>query len=247
MDGTSRGILDEETQDRWEAPQSIVDAMPFASPSPLPSSFPPLAPQPIWLPGPPSDTPPAPPPMLGPLATPEMSAPRDAPSWREPESPPPPVEAAAPPVEAAPPVPTDRFPIAACARLAASIARRRKKTAAILGEQELSVEGFTALEKHWAEAMSEESLRGKTSLLRAYDDAYVARLEDERGAITPREYARLVIAVERGGADAVLTELDLPRGAILRIQRVWLNRFAADAAFNKSVRAAMAAETEGEE
>ena len=65
IDGTSRGIVDEETQDRWEAPQSIVDAMPFAWPSPLPASFPPLAPQPTWLPGPPSDTPPAPPPSPG--------------------------------------------------------------------------------------------------------------------------------------------------------------------------------------
>jgi hypothetical protein len=65
--------------------------------------------------------------------------------------------------------------------------------------------------------------------------------------LTPGEYARLIIAVERGRADAALAELSLPRGAILRIQRVWLNRIAADAAFNKSVRAAMAAETEGEE
>ena len=194
-----------------------------------------------------SSAPPAPPPMLGPLATPGMSA---APEPAAPAEPVALAEAAAPApaiADAAPALPVDRFPLAACARIAASIARRKPEAAAILAEHELAADVWTLLEQHWAAAVSEESQRGKSALLRAYDEAYVARLEEERGAITPREYARLIVAVERGRADVVLAELSLPRGAILRIQRVWLNRIAADAAFNKSVRAAMAAETEGEE
>jgi hypothetical protein len=251
IDGTIRGFADEETQDRWEPPPATVDVMPFAAPSRSSFATPDLAPapQPVWLPGAATDAPPAPPPMLGPLATSEMSVPVEDSSPPEtlPAPAPAPEEAAAPPAPEVPAVPIDRFPIDACARIAASIARRRAETGAILGAHEIPIDGWAALEKHWAEAVSEGSTRGKTALLRAYDDAYVAQLEEERGPITPTEYARLVVAVERGRADVVLGELDLPRGAILRIQRVWLNRFAADAAFNKSVRAAMAAETEGEE
>jgi hypothetical protein len=224
-------VADEETQDRLTLPPSLGRVMPFA--------------------------PPAPPPMLGPLATPEMLAAPEPTAPAAPAAPAPPAAPAAsaalaaapaPALEdAAPALPLDRFPLAACARIAASIARRRPEAAAILAEHELASGVWPLLEKHWAAALAEEAQRGKSALLRAYDEAYVARLEEERGAITPREYARLIIAVERGRADVVLGELSLPRGAILRIQRVWLNRFAADAAFNKSVRAAMAAETEGEE
>lgn len=261
-------IADEETQDRWEVTQAPSEILPFAPPTsplfpapepaaaspwsapvPEPSLLPLLAPlasepEPSALPPP---GPPAPPPLLGPLATPEMLAVNEA---ALPTGPAPSADTAPPVVTDAPealPLPLDRFPIAACARIAASIARRKAETASLLAEQGLAPEVWSALEKHWAAALSEEVQRGKITLLRAYDEAYVGRLEEERGAITPREHARLILAVERGRAEVVLAELDLPRGAILRIQRVWLARIAADAAFNKSVRSAMAAESEGEE
>ncbi len=272
IDSIDSSIADDDTQDRLTLPPTLGHVMPFASPAlPFPAAE--IAPPPpqTWLPsdtvtappGPPitpwssapearepaaatppleSSAPPAPPPMLGPLATPGMIA-APEPVAAEPAA----LAEAAAPLDAAPALPVDRFPLAACARIAASLARRRPEAAAILAEHELAADVWSLLEKHWAAAVSEESQRGKSTLLRAYDEAYVARLEEERGAITPREYARLIVAVERGRADIVLAELSLPRGAILRIQRVWLNRIAADAAFNKSVRAAMAAETEGEE
>jgi hypothetical protein len=194
--------------------------------------------------------PPAPPPLIGPLATPGMGATNEPSSSSAASTAPPPsspAEAAAPPAEAAPALPLERFPIAACARIAASIARRKPETAAILAEQELASDVWAALEKHWAAAMRAESHQGKTALLTAYDEAYVARLEEERGSITTREYARLVLSVEREQAEVVLAELGLPRGALLRIQRVWLKKMAAEAGFNKSVRAAVASETEGQE
>jgi hypothetical protein len=40
------------------------------------------------------------------------------------------------------------------------------------------------------------------------------------------EYARLVVSPERGAADEALEALDLPRGAMLRLQRVWVKKVA---------------------
>ncbi len=282
IDSHDFAIADDDTQDHLEVPHFQGLIMPFAAPSPSPvPALDLVPPPPPWLPsepgaapsGPPvtrwssvvearepmiapaleSSAPPAPPPLLGPLATPGMIAAHEPASPAGPASPAPATEltdapAPAPaPGAAAAALPLDRFPIVACARIAASVARRKPDTSAILAEHELAPDVWSALEKHWSAAVSAESQRGKTALLRAHDEAYVARLEEERGTITPKEYARLMVAVERGRADVVLAELSLPRGAILRIQRVWLNRIAADAAFNKTVRAAMAAESEGEE
>ena len=76
-----------------------------------------------------------------------------------------------------------------------------------------------ALDKHWNDAISRETARGKTRLLQAYDAAYVAQLEQERGPLQVEEYARLVVAAERGGTGKVLAEMTLPRRA-MRCSRV---------------------------
>jgi len=44
---------------------------------------------------------------------------------------------------------------------------------------------------------------GKNALLTRFDEAYVARLEEERGPIVAQEYAKLMIAAERGGPSKV--------------------------------------------
>ncbi len=73
-----------------------------------------------------------------------------------------------------------------------------------------------------------ETGRGRKAQLRAYDTAYVGQIEEERGAIGVEEYARLVIAVERGKGEAVLGEMGLPGDAMMRIRRVWLDRTVKD-------------------
>lgn len=98
------------------------------------------------------------------------------------------------------------------------------------------------MERRWAEAIREAAARGKTSLLRAYDQAYVAQLEADRGAITVKEYARLVVAAERGTETEALAELGLPRGAMLRVQRVWMKKMSA---LGRQVREAVEAAREG--
>jgi len=195
-----------------------------------------------------SDTPPAPPLRLGPLATPEMvaedlgvpvAAPAEAAPGAavaaepEPPSPPPP-----------PKLPIEEYPLERCARIAASIARTRARLAEILEQHALDEERWDALRTHWASAIKSENERGKTALLRAYDAAYVAQLEDERGPIAVDEYAKLVVASERGRAEPALAELGLPDSAMLRIHRVWMQRTIKDPEMRTQVRRAVEIESD---
>jgi hypothetical protein len=81
--------------------------------------------------------------------------------------------------------------------------------------------------------------RGKTAKLRAYDDAYVGQLEDDRGPIAVDEYARITVAVERGTASATLAELGLPDASLMRIQRVWMQKTSGDAELRRLARSAV--------
>lgn len=213
------------------------DALPLPPPPPAMFSTLERDPEPLAWPSLAAEAP-TPPPLLGPRLVAEPIAAPEAPTALTSLAPPPP--AIAEPI----PLPLDRYPLARCAAIAASRARTEAEAASILVENELPADVWGALEQHWAEAMRRESERGRTALLDAYDRAYVDRLEDERGPITVAEHARMVLALERGRAPAVLAALKLPRGATLRIQRVFLHRMAADAAFGKSVRAAIETEAE---
>jgi hypothetical protein len=201
-------------------------------------------------------TPPPPPLMLGPLATPEMvaadmgpalgemdtaDAPPDEPPEVEPPSEPSPPEPEPPPPE---PLPLEEYPLERCARIAASVARTREKTAEILKAQDLDEAHWTPLKEHWLAEIRKQTDRGKTALLRAWDAAYVAQLEEERGPIVVEEYARIVIASERGTANATLAELSLPEGCALRVQRVWMTRMNQDPELGRLARAAIEIESE---
>lgn len=150
--------------------------------------------------------------------------------------------ARAAPVAAAGEASEEHYPITRCARIAASCAHKPEGAAAVLERHGLTAASFAALEKRWAEAIQDESAKGASTLLIAYDDAYVAQLEAERGPVTVQEYARLLVAIERLQADRALAELLLPKGAKMRIQRVWLRRLAQDAALGKAVRVALSVE-----
>jgi hypothetical protein len=228
-------------------PEPVLDE---PTPEPLVAAPPPVAP-PLFL---------APPVELAlPIAAPEIAEP-EAPPAAAPsglattgavaadEPPPPAVEAPRPrPPPAKPALPIDRFPLARVAAIAASCARTEAEAPSILLENEVSPDVWAALEAHWAEALRRDAERGRTAQGREYDRAYVARLEEERGPITAEEYAELVLAFERGRVEAALADLRLPRGALLRIQRVYLDRMSADSALGQRVRAALAAEADGEE
>lgn len=214
-------------------------AAPPFTPTPTPVSAPAPAPAPASTP-----TQLEAPPLWGPLATPEMVA-RHAPPpppAAEPEPPPPPPPPAAPEPAGPPPLPLDDYPIERCAKITASIARRREERAEILEAEELDLARWADLERHWSEAIQGEIERGKTKLLKIFDTNYVARLEEERGPITAAEFARLAVAGERGQSARMLAELGLPRGAMVRIERVFLARSVEDPSFGEKIRRAIEVE-----
>lgn len=216
---------------RPSAPSIPVAPPPFVPPIPAPAPEAPAkaaTPPPPISPKPAADVPEAPP-MIGPLAKPSMETPSEG-------------EAKA--GEVAPEKPklnVEDVTIEMCAAIAASLARRKDDAAQILEEHSISAADWKLVEKHWAEAIRRETDRGRMVLLRAYDAAYVAQLEKERGPIAVEEYARLVVASERGGAAPVLEELSMPRGAFMRIERVWLERVAEDDGLAANVRKAILA------
>jgi hypothetical protein len=208
----------------------IAIAPPAFIPPPLPSieAPAPAAPPPI-SPKPAGDMPAAPA-MIGPLAKPAIDS---GPDGEAPEA-----------KDAAPKTPElkiEEVTVETCGAIAASLARRKDETAKILEERSISAADWKLVEKYWTEAIRKETDRGRMVLLRAYDAAYVAQLEKERGPITVEEYASLVVASERGRAAPVLEELSMPRGAFMRIERVWLERLAEDDALAASVRKAILA------
>lgn len=134
----------------------------------------------------------------------------------------------------------ERYPLTRCAAIAASVARRRDEKATILDKHELSPAQWAELQEHWADAIKLDLKRGKATLLASYDEAYVAQLEAERGPIGVEEYAKLVVAAERGVEPETLVELDLPQGATLRLNRVWLRKTMQDKTLARRVRDAVA-------
>jgi hypothetical protein len=173
----------------------------------------------------------------------------------EDEETPPALEARAPEPETTPPEPVAApeprseeepvdVPIERCATIAASIARRPAEIAQILEEEKLDPETWAAIDKGWREAIREETKHGRKALLTLYDRAYVARLEEERGPIELEEYARLVLAAERGTLAEVLAEMMLPREAMVRIERVWLAKIMEEAGLAKLLRGSLRAARE---
>ncbi|WP_437932467.1 DUF2169 domain-containing protein [Sorangium sp. So ce291] len=140
---------------------------------------------------------------------------------------------------AAPALPVGEYPLARCAAIAARLARRPESRDAILEAEALSPDTWEALHAHWLDAIRAGAARGSKALLSAYDAAYVGALEAERGPITASEYARLVIAVERGTDREALTDLRLPEGVTIRLRRVWLERIVKDPQAAQEVRKAM--------
>jgi len=149
---------------------------------------------------------------------------------------------AAPSPPRVPAPPSDPSSIERCAEIAASCALRAADTAAILLANGLSEDDWDAFEHRWAQVLRKDAEKGQTARLAAYDRAYVARLEEERGPITPEAYAQLALAHERdrGALTRALRDLGLPWGVTPRILRVFSERMAADPTLAARVRAAMA-------
>ncbi|AKT41298.1 uncharacterized protein CMC5_054660 [Chondromyces crocatus] len=192
----------------------------------------------------PAVEPPAPPPMIGPLA-----------SWEQSSSPPSETEATAPASdpgsstesessaslgapELAQPVEVS-LSVEQCASIAARLDHRPAERDTILEVEGVALATWESMHARRLAEIQEELRRGKKLVLSAYDKAYVAALEAKRGPISAHDYARLVIAAERGTLEESLAALDLPEGAMMRLRRVWLARTVADPRVAAEVRGAL--------
>jgi hypothetical protein len=189
-----------------------------------------------------TNTPPAPPPMVGPLATPEIALTHEPPTGEAGTAASSRVEAeahAALGLVNPAPLQLEKYTLERCAAIAASIDRRNGNIEQVMKEEGLEVEEWNALHAHWLNSIDADVDRGRKKMLSAYDAAYVERLEQERGPITAVEYTRLLLAAERRVADAELKKLGLPDGSMMRIRRVWLSRIMMDPKTGAEVQAAM--------
>lgn len=114
------------------------------------------------------------------------------------------------------------------ATIAAELAEGKKERRQVLEARGLRERSWRKNEKRWSEAISAQSARGTHALQAAYDAAYVAKVEEFRGPIQLEEYARIVVALERGQAVEVLCELKIHRAALMPIVRLWTRKVAKD-------------------
>ncbi len=126
------------------------------------------------------------------------------------------------------------------AQLAARIAARPDERHAILRDAKLRPDHYEASAKSHQEAMGQETSRGRSALLRRYDEAYVAEQSRLRGGdLDDAMYARLSVAAERGQAPRALADAGLTMPDFMRLQRVFTRRSAEDAAVAARLRAAI--------
>lgn len=176
-----------------------------------------------------------PPPLIGPLGSLAAAPAEPAPAIDARKEPAPPQEE-----DAAGAAPAgERFTLEVCAAISASLARKKRERDAILEEHRMTASEWSSLEADTAAALKAETAAGRRELLARYDDAYVARLELERGVIDVRQFVELSLAQERGTISDVLDALELPRGAMPRVSRVWLRKMSADRQLARQVREAM--------
>ena len=175
---------------------------------------------------------PAPPPMLGPLAGTGAAPAPAAPAPAEAAAPaPPPAPAAEPLVE---------IPIEKLATVAAELAERRDPRDKVLGRHGIGEADFAGNDRRWNEQIQREASRGQTKLRRAYDAAYLAAVEGFRGSITVKDYAQVVVGLERGTADEALDALSIQRPALMPLVREWTRKVAADGRLSKEARVLLA-------
>ncbi len=137
--------------------------------------------------------------------------------------------------------PSASFSIERTARVAASRDIEPAMRAEILRANELSEDAWQKIEEHWEDAVLADVQGGAGTLRAVWDDAYVERVEDERGPISVAEIAELSVAEERATVERVAASFGLPEDSLLPIQRVWQRRTTADPSLAARVKLALQA------
>jgi hypothetical protein len=128
----------------------------------------------------------------------------------------------------APRRPCDDVSLADYATLSAEIDLKPDVRQTTLDAAGLDEARFDEVHQRWQAAIDGELDRGRWELGAAYDDAYVARMELERGALDIHDYTLIEVAQERGRSDAQLDAMAIPRVAAMPIMRCWIRRIASN-------------------
>jgi hypothetical protein len=148
-----------------------------------------------------------------------------------PPRPAPPVAVAGAPGRAHPPPALRKdLGIEAYGALAAELAQRGADRAQVLRARLLTEPVWAHVDQHWKKAMAQEIEQGGRALQAAFDDAYLAAQGRVGRKVGVAEYARIQVAVERGEIGRVLADLGLELGDLMRLQRAFARRLAADPA-----------------
>ena len=118
-------------------------------------------------------------------------------------------------------VPIDRY-----AGISAALSRKGVDRGSVLRAHKLTIAGWGAIDRHWKRALAEQTDRGEKTLLHAFDVAYVNAQGELHRPVGVREYARILIGLERGEVGRVLAALELQLSDLMRLQRVWSKRVA---------------------
>jgi hypothetical protein len=257
------GVVGQDSR-LWTLPEmqrsSLHDVLPFmaagaaasssmqapvvaVAPPPLPLPPPPLTqvpppPPPLPLPPPPL-TQVSPPPLPAPMPAPEVDEPGHAALIPIPRDPAPDTRPQDLKLEETRRPSMEEFPVERFAAVSASLALRPDEKETIFRLNGLTEPGWACLCAAWDAEIKGALRRGRSQKLRAYDAAYVAQLEKERGPISVDELARITVGTERGNPAEALRDMGLPDGCAIHIQRTWIGRVASDPALGAAVRKAV--------
>ena len=120
----------------------------------------------------------------------------------------------------------ESVPIELYAAVSAALGRKGVDRGAVLRTHKLSLAGWGAIDRHWKRSLAEQAERGEKALLHAFDVAYVTAQGELHRPVGVREYARILVGLERGEVGRVLAALELQLSDLMRIQRVWSKRVA---------------------
>jgi hypothetical protein len=145
----------------------------------------------------------------------------------EPESAPAP---ASPTLDVAVPEAPEPAPLELCATVTARIHVSPARVDEELSAAKLEEEHFANSCEHWESVVEEQLRRGDKTTLTAFDEAYVAAVEELCGPIEPEHHARIELASERGAVEDTLADLGLPAPGLMRIRRICTQRLCAQSA-----------------
>lgn len=132
-----------------------------------------------------------------------------------------------------------------CAAIRAAMAMSASDRATVLAKNDLDDATWARIEKAHMARIDQETSKGVMDLLSRYDAAYVAAQDKLRRPIGVKEYARILVAREKGDLAEAMGDLGVPRSELMRLDRVWKQRRAAYPDVDKAIAAAVATQKTG--